>query len=193
MAQTDPTREQTPALALSHPLRTGALSTRKPTRFDLAPDAATRKAMAQELGLIDLPYFRFKGEIRPAGHRDFMLEAVLEATVVQACSISLAPVKSGLKETALRRYLADWVEPEADEVEMPEDDSFEPVPEVIDVGGVAMEALLLGLPLYPRAEGVDLGEAVFAPPGAEPLRDDDLKPFAGLAALKQQLESKDDG
>ena len=76
---------------------------------------------------------------------------------------------------------------------MPEDDTAEPLPEVIDLTEVTREALALALPLYPRAPGAELGEAVFAAPGTAPIRDEDLKPFAGLAALKAKLEPGGDG
>ena len=48
---------------------------------------------------------------------------------------------------------------------------------------VAIEALALALPLYPRAPGVDLGQVLAGPPGENPLTEADLKPFAGLAKL----------
>jgi uncharacterized metal-binding protein YceD (DUF177 family) len=173
--------------ALSQPFRSGALSMRKPTRFDLTPDAAARKAIAADLGLLGVPMLRFKGEIRPAGSRDFLLEAELHALVEQPCAITLAPVRTELRETVLRRYLSDWTEPSGDEVEMPEDDTAEAIPEVIDAGHVALEALTLALPLFPRAPGAELGEIAATPPGAAPLRDGDLKPFAGLAALRDKM------
>lgn len=172
---------------LSQIFRTGALSMRKPTRFDLQPDRMTLNAIAAELGLIGLPAFRFRGEIRPAAARDFVLEAELSAVIDQPCVVTLAPVRTKISDTVNRRYVADWVEPDGDEVEMPEDDTAEAMPEVIDVGGVALEALALALPLYPRAAGAELGEVMATPPGAEPLRDTDLKPFASLAALKDKL------
>ncbi len=177
-------------LPLSHPLRTAGLSQRKPTRFTLQPDQAARTVLAGALGLIDLPALRFSGELRPAGRQDFVLEAALEADVVQACIVTLAPVPARISEKVIRRYLADWSEPEAEESEMPEDDSSEPLPEVIDLGLVLTEALSLSLPPYPRA-----GDAAFdgfeaAPEGAEPLGDEVRKPFAGLGAL---LRGRDEG
>ncbi len=55
---------------------------------------------------------------------------------------------------------------------MPEDETQEPLPEIIDIGAVATEALELALPLYPRAPGVALGEASLPrrapPPCAKP-------------------------
>ena len=94
---------------------------------------------------------------------------------------------------ATRRYLADMKVPEGDEVEMPEDDTSEPLPEVIDIGAVAVEALALALPLYPRAPGAALEEAVFAEAGVAPLKDEDLRPFAGLAGLAAKLGNTDKG
>jgi len=44
------------------------------------------------------------------------------------------------------------------------------------------------VPAYPRADGVEDLDLVAAPPGAEPLTEDTVKPFAGLAALKAQME-----
>lgn len=180
-------------LPLSHPLRIAALAARKPTRFDLKPDAATRAAVASSLGLTALPEFRFKGELRPLGRRDWELEAQLTAVVEQPCSVTLAPVVTPITESVRRSYLAEMPEPEGEEVEMPEDDTQEPLPDLVDAGFVAIEALELALPLYPRAKGVELGEAVFAAPGVAPLRDEDLRPFAGLAALAQKLGGGEDG
>lgn len=177
----------------SQPLRSATLATRKPTRFDLRPDPAARDWAAGRLGLLGLPSFRFKGELRPEGRKDFRLEGVLEAEVIQPCAVTLAPVTTRLSEPVRRLYLADWVEPEGDEIEMPEDDTQEALPEVIDPGLVALEALELALPLYPRAEGAELEEAVFAAPGTAPLRDEDLRPFAGLAALKARLDGSEPG
>jgi uncharacterized metal-binding protein YceD (DUF177 family) len=182
MSQTSPAPES------GHSYRTAALSSRKSTRFDFRPDAGQRAALAQELGLIALPALHLKGEIRPVGRRDFELVAALTAEATQPCSVTLAPVPATIAEDVRRLFVADWTEPEGDEVEMPEDDSQEPLPEVIDLMEVAREAMALALPLYPRAPGAELGEAVFAAPGTAPIRDEDLKPFAGLASLKAKLD-----
>ena len=172
--------------AYSHPFRRAALAQRKPTRFALTPDAQALAAIAEALGLISISRAGFRGEIRPLGRADFALEAVLEATVVQPCVATLAPVTTVIRETVSRRYLAEWKEPEAEESETPEDDSIEPLGEVIDAGAVMVEALVLALPLYPRAKGAMAGDAMAAPPGAEPLTDAALRPFSGLADLMKK-------
>ncbi|ODM44028.1 YceD family protein [Cereibacter johrii] len=173
-------------LPLSCPFRVAALSANRPTRFRVEPDAEVQGLVAALLGISAVRGMSFKGEIRPMGKRDFELEGRLAATVVQPCSVTLAPVTTRIEEAVSRHYLANYTVPEGDEVEIPEDDS-EPLPEVIDAGAVAVEALALALPLYPRAPGAELDAASFAPPGAAPLSDTDLKPFASLAELRRRM------
>lgn len=166
-----------------HPLRIADLAARKPTRFDLVADKETREAIAHWAGITAVEALRFKGELAPKGRHDWHLTAALDARVEQPCIISLAPVRSDISEPVERRYLADMPEPEGDEIEMPEDDSAEPVPTVIDLAAVALEAFELALPLYPRADGADFGTTTVTEPGATPMSDDDARPFANLRAI----------
>ena len=78
------------------------------------------------------------------------------------------------------------------EAEMPEDDTVERLTAWIDPGDVMIEALVLALPLYPRAEGAELSELVVSEPGVTPMRDENLRPFSALAALQKKLASSDD-
>lgn len=178
--------------APSHPsrFRTGGLSPRKPTRFRYRPEAAERAKLAADLDLLALYALELAGEIRPVGRDELLLEATLAARVDQPCSITLAPVPAEVTEPVRRRYVSGLSTPEGDEIEMPEDDSVEPMPEVIDLAEIAAEALALALPLYPRAPGAELGEAVHAGDGVAPLSDADVKPFAGLKGLAAQLAAK---
>ena len=171
--------------------RTGGLSPRKPTRFSYAPEAGERQALAGALGLLSLADLRLEGEIRPAGRDELVLEARLSARADQACVGTLAPVPARIDEPVRRRYVAGLGDPQGDEVEMPEDETVEPMPEVIDLAEIAAEALALALPEYPRATGAELGETVHAGPGVVPLTEADLKPFSGLAGLAERLSGKD--
>lgn len=176
----------------SQALRVADLSTTKPTRFALEPDAPTLAAIAEELGLTALRKLRFKGELRATGKRDWLMEAELGATVVQPCVVTLAPVTTRIDEKLTRRFVADLsYGSDEEEVEMPEDDSIEPLGDHIDPAQVMIEALALALPLYPRADGAELGESVFTEPGQKAMTDEETKPFAGLAALRDQLSKKD--
>lgn len=166
------------------------LSTGHPTRFEILPDAATRAALAADLGIVGIRKLRFSGEISPDGKRDWRLVGKLGATVVQACVVTLAPVTTRIDTEVSRRFLAampDLVLDDAGEAEMPDDDTIEPLGARIDTAQVMAEALALNLPLYPRAEGADLGTAVFTEPGVDPLTDEAVKAFASLAKLRDKL------
>ena len=173
-------------------VRLADLSARKPTSFDLAPDAAARAAVAADLGIPEVRKLTFRGTLRPMSRSDWVLEADLGATVVQECVVTLAPVTTRIDEPVRRVYAAELPDLGAGEVEMPEDDTVEPLPAAVDLAHVMIEALALALPPFPRAEGVALGAQVYTEPGQTPMTDDDARPFAGLGALRDKLARDDD-
>ncbi|MGR3759087.1 YceD family protein [Roseobacteraceae bacterium NS-SX3] len=168
--------------------RVADLPQNAPMAFDIQPAGEELAQIAGELGLRGLRKLRFKGELRAQGRRDWVLEAMLGATVVQDCVVTLEPVSTRIDQPVQRSYVAGLEMPEAEEAAMPEDDTVEPLGTHIDVQGVMVEALALALPQYPRKEGAELGEAVYAEPGVQPMRDEDAKPFAGLASLRDKLK-----
>ena len=177
-------------LPWSQPKRVSELAARKPTRFDISPDAATRAAIARWADIDALEDLRLTGTLTPSGRSDWVLEATFSARVVQPCAITLVPVTTELSEEVTRRYLAEMPEPTGEEVEMPEDDTTEQLPAVIDLAAVALEVLELALPLQPRAPGAELGTVRAAQDGVAPLTDEVTRPFAGLAEL---LKGRDKG
>ncbi len=178
----DPVRPDPSARGL-RPLRVAELSRARPTAFDIAVAAAERAALAAELGLTALPRLRLRGTLAPAGRDDWALVAELEAEVEQPCVVTLAPVRTMLREPVERRYVAGLPPPGPGEVEMPADDSLEPLGAEIDLPAVLREALALAVPLYPRLEGLPPLDA------AEP--EAARRPFAGLAALRNRLGGAD--
>ncbi len=173
--------------------RVADLPQNAPTEFDLRPGPETMRQLAEELGLSGLRKLRFAGRIAAHGARDWRLEAHLGATVVQPCVVTLDPVMTRIETDVTRLFLAEMPRPQGPETEMPEDDAIEPLGPEIDPAAVMAEALALALPLYPRKEGAELGEAVFAEPGKTPLRDEDARPFAALASLRDKLDDKGKG
>lgn len=145
------------------------------------------KTISEMLGLSGLRKLRFVGEISAQGKSDWRIDAQLGATVVQPCVVTLEPVSTRIDQPVTRLYLAAYEEPEGSEVEMPEDDTVEPLPKEIDLSAVMIEALALHIPTYPRASDAGLDQTVFTEPGKSPLTDDDVRPFAGLAALRGKL------
>ena len=173
--------------------RVADLSARTPRRFELRPDAAACGALASALGFSGLRKLSFTGEIRAEGKADWRLDARLGATVVQSCVVSLAPVTTRIDTDVTRRFLAQMPDDEsdADEIEMPDDETIEPLGEVIDIASVMAEALVLAAPDYPRASSATLEKTSFSAPGVAPMTDDEAKPFAGLAGLRGKLENRD--
>ena len=165
---------------------------KKKTPFRLAPDAGERKAIADRLGILGVKKLTFEGHLTPTGKQDWSLSAKLGATVVQPCVVTLEPVTTRLDETVERKYLAVLPDlPEASEIEMPEDDSIEALPDSLELADIMEEALALSLPDWPRAPGVDHVDIAVTEPGQTPLSDDDVKPFAALKSLQEKL--KNDG
>lgn len=169
-------------------LRVADLPQNSATPFDLRPGADAMAALAAELGLKGLRKLRFAGEIRASGKRDWALTAGLGATVVQDCVVTLEPVTTRIDVPVSRLYAAVIETSDEEEAEMPEDDSVEPLGSHIDPAEVMAEALALALPQYPRKSDAQLGEAVFTEPGQKAMTDEDTKPFAGLANLRDQLK-----
>lgn len=168
-------------------IRVADLKPARPLTVRFTPDAAQMKEIADLLGLDGLRKMTMTGELKAVGRSDWQLKGHLGATVIQPCVVTLTPVTTRLEEDILRTFVSDWQEPEDSEFEMPEDDTTEPLAEVIDIQRIALEALSLALPAYPRAEGAELGETVFSEPGTDPMSDEDAKPFAALAALKNKM------
>ncbi|MCC5988012.1 MAG: DUF177 domain-containing protein [Pararhodobacter sp.] len=174
-------------------MRVADLSPHRAHRFHLRPDAPARARLAGELGLLALRKLDFRGDLRAEGRQDWRLEAALGATVVQPCVISAEPVSTRIDITVTRLFRPPPPEDTGqgalpEEMEMPEDDSIEPLGAVIDPGAVMAEALALALPDYPRAPGAGLGEQGFVvtPPGAAPTEPERKNPFAALEALKKR-------
>ncbi len=158
------------------------------TDFDLRPDSNARAALTETLGLLALKKLRFAGSLSPDGDRDWRLNGTLGATVTQPCVVTFEPVTTRIDEPVIRRYLAATAPlPEGEEIEMPDDDTVEPMPDAVDLLQVMEEALALALPAWPRAEGVDPVELRVAAPGTEPMSNEDAKPFSSLKSLKDRL------
>lgn len=173
--------------------RVADLPNRKTTRFTIAPTADERAQIADELGILGIKKLNFQGQIFPVGNRDWKLEAKLGASVVQTCVVTLDPVGTRIDSKTSRRFTADPGIPEGNEVEMPEDDSIESLGEFIDAYEVMIEALSIELPDYPRKGEAQLETSNFTEPGKTAMTDQDARPFAVLAGLKDKLGKTGEG
>ena len=174
----------------THPIVVAKLSETSDRPFDLTPTEDQAKAIAKQLDAISVKKLRFIGTIGPEG-KDWVLEGKLGATVTQACVVTLEPVRTRVDIVVRRRYTNDIPEEQLVEAIIPADDDVESLGPIIDPASVAIEALALELPEYPRVEGAALEDALFSPPGTAPLTDEAARPFAGLEALKKKLEDNE--
>lgn len=173
-----------PASLPTAPMRVADLPQNSEAPFDLRPGAAELAAIAQDLDLLGLRKLSFQGALRALGNSDWELNGTLGATVIQPCVVTLAPVTTRIDMPVRRQFIKAVEFSDDPEVEIPEDDSIEPLGAVIDPAKVMLESLALAVPLYPRKDGAHLDTAVFTEPGAAPMTDEDARPFAGLAALR---------
>jgi Large ribosomal RNA subunit accumulation protein YceD len=156
---------------------------------DIAPTEAEAAAVARLLGARAVRKLRLRGRLAPLPGGGWRLEATLGATVVQTCVVSLDPVTTRVDQRVTRTWLPQTALPETAVagaelvVDPEEDDEIEPLGARIDLGLVAIEALALALPAYPRKPGARLGPTAAA--GLDP--EDEPRPFAALAALRGKL------
>lgn len=161
----------------------------------LEPNAEKRSAIAEELGALGLKKLRFDGEILPEGKKGWKLQASLGATVVQACIVTLEPVTTRIDTKVTRSFVPEHLIdlPEAgSETEIPDEDEIDVLGEEIDVEAVMIEALSLALPTYPRKDGAEMETGQFSAEGVTPMRDEDTRPFAGLASLREKMQKDGD-
>lgn len=117
-------------------------------------------------------------------HQRVLVEGNVSATIIQPCVVTLEPVETSINEKIDLVFATQTPEQWPDEIDVAEADDEWPEPlrgDVIDLGEIAVQAISLGIPDYPRRDGV-----VFDPDsvaGAER-----LSPFSVLRDLKKSPE-----
>ncbi len=184
----------------SRPVAVARLSRKQPTPFEIEADAAELADLARFLELPRLDRLSFAGEIAPAGEKGlgegldegWEVRGRLVAELEQTCVASLEPVAVRHDAAVERLYLPEDRLPPVREVTLDPDEPDEPdaYTTTIDPARLALESLALMLDPYPRAAGAEPGPTTAAPPGAAPIEEEELNPFAGLAELKRRLERR---
>lgn len=191
MAETIKTQNQTPEF--SRILKVSKLTNTSEYKFEEIPSEGETDAMAALFDVVSIRKMRFHGSIIAFEEKCWLLEGMLGATVSQNCVVTLERVRTRI-DIDIRRVFVPMAEPTADEITLDasDDDELEPLGKEIDLGLVAMEALALAIPEYPRIEGAELPDSNFSPPDAADMTDEAPKAFAGLAALKEKLSNPDE-
>ena len=164
---------------------------RSETAVAIEADAEEREAVASAFGLVQIETLALKGALSPWSRRGWRFDGALTAKLAQPCVVTLDPVPQSIEEPVHRLWSPNVERSEEPareiDVDWDEEAAPDPLPEAIDLGAVAIEALALALDPYPRSAEAMLETARAGPPGAEPLTDEAMKPFAQLAALRGEL------
>lgn len=174
-------------------LKVATLSRGRTFAMDIRPDHDATESARDFLGVERLSNLRMKGDLTPVGSDDWRFTGRLTADIVQACVATLVPVSQRIDEPVDRRYVPDTGSDAGVETDLDMDAEDDPdtYVDVIAPGTLMLEVLSLAIDPYPRATEADLPTKQAAPPGVEPLNDEDLKPFAGLAALRDKMKKED--
>ncbi|MEM8979549.1 MAG: DUF177 domain-containing protein [Pseudomonadota bacterium] len=167
------------------------LSQQGQTTFTLTLSAEQMSDIQSRLGLLGLKKCRLNGQIAPHGNTDWLLSASLGASVTQACVVTLDPVLTRVEAPVERLYMREVPDfSQVEEAQMPEDDRIETLPEEIDLARLFEEALALNIPLYPRKDTEGPMTHSVTEPGKTPMTNEEAKPFAGLANLRDRLKDE---
>jgi len=126
--------------------------------IDIAADARERAALANRLGLLEIPRLGARLVLTPTHQGAVALGGTFHADVVQACVRSLEPVPAHIEASFERVFArAERIKDEREQ-SITIDDEEPPdhlVDETIDLGAVVTEQLALELDPYPKAAGSD--------------------------------------
>jgi len=184
-----PAEDLAPDLPFTRPVAVAGLDRTAGLPLEIALEGAEAARLAAFLDVVAVEGLGFTGSLAPWRERGWRLSGRLSAVLVQRCVVSLDPVRQDMVLDLERHYLPRAEAPTPVEIEVgPEEadlpDSFD---EAIEIAAAITETLALDRDPYPRKPGVELGARAFAPPGVTPLTDEDLRPFAKLATLKEKL------
>ena len=150
---------------------------------DLSADAATRVAIARELGLERLDSLTARVRARP-WLDGAEISGALSADVTQICSLTGEPFEQTLRSDFTVRAVPEGSEaaPRHDSPEIDIDPEADDPPDVlaaerVDLAAYVVEHLALEVDPFPRKPG-----AVYEPPA----EDNSLSPFAALAKLRPE-------
>ena len=176
-------------------VRFSEINQSKPFDFHLILSNQKGSELIKRLDLLSIKKVSLVGKLSPLSINEWSLKAKLRATVKQKCVISFKPVQTIVCEPINRTFSSSALQNtfEADDDGVSPvifDDTLQELNDHIDLAEIIFEELTLILPHYPKIEGAELGYYSVTEPGAKPLTDENIKPFAQLSKLKDKLSNK---
>ena len=176
-------------------VRFSEINQSKPFDFHLTLSNKKVAELVKRLDLLSITKVSLVGILSPLSIDKWSLKAELRATVKQKCVVSFKPVKTAVCEPISRTFSPSALQNTFeiyDDGTSPVifDDTLQELNDYIDLNEIIFEELTLMLPLYPKIEGAELGSYSVTEPGAKPLTEENIKPFAQLSEIKDKLSNK---
>ncbi len=150
--------------------------------------------IAKQLDLLSVEKIDFKGKISAHGKKKWLLSGKLGATALQQCVVTLEAVKCRIDEKIVRIYIPVEEIPSLEkddgrDVELELDENLEPLTNSLDLSTIALEALALALPDYPRSNNAEYVTRSIGIDDQIVEEENSQNPFAILNTLKKKLKS----
>ena len=176
-------------------VRLSEINQSKQFEFNLILSNKRISDLVKRLDVLKIKKLSFLGTLSSISLNEWKLKAELRATVKQRCVVSSEPVQTTIHEKISRTFspLASQNSSEPDDDGISPvifDDTLQELNDHIDLAEIIFEELTLILPNYPKIEGAELGYYSVTEPGAKPLTEENIKPFAQLSKLKDKLSNK---
>ncbi|MDX2202190.1 MAG: DUF177 domain-containing protein [Hyphomicrobiaceae bacterium] len=149
---------------------------------DRAASPEELSALAGILEVLAVKALRAVYRIRPAGNGRYALSGRLEASLEQACVVSLEPLTRRIEQAFAAAFwpAEQMLDPDSGAVDLGDEPEPEPIEHGrLPVGRLVFETLAASFDPFPRADGAVLD---WSPPPDEAER---ASPFAALAKLKK--------
>jgi uncharacterized metal-binding protein YceD (DUF177 family) len=128
------------------------------TELTIEAGPEERKALADRFALVEISALQARVSLRAiAGGTSFRMSAVIHASLVQTCVVTLDPLPAKIEEPFSMTFGGDGEE-DGGELDLSLDDEDPPEPVVdggIDIGEAVAEHLALALPPFPRKPGTE--------------------------------------
>lgn len=153
----------------------------------IAADEGERAALARRFGLREVERLEAEFMIRRTAD-GVAARGTVRATVVQACTVTGAPLTEEVDEPVTLRFVEPTASGGDEEIELAGDalDTIEIEGGGVDLGEAAAETMVLALDPFPRSPDA---EAVLKQAGV--LSEEEAGAFGALAGLKAKLAAKE--
>jgi uncharacterized metal-binding protein YceD (DUF177 family) len=174
----DPQRPWSVPVAVSEIEETGR-------HVELEADEAIRARIAALAGARTLPRLHASFDIARRGADGVRVTGRVSATVGQTCVVTLEPIESEVEEEFELVFAppSGAPPPRREDVGLEREQPEPLIGGAIDLGAIATEFLVLGIPAYPRKPGV-----VFDAPTTGDAKESPFAPLAGLLKDRNKHE-----